>query len=107
MAGGVSGYFRWSSPAVMPLLFELKKVRLTRNEGKIISIIGARKDAFARGGTPHQLYASLPTEVRESLKEHEFQDFIDAAIDAGLAIGDGEVVQILSTGESVFRLKIL
>jgi hypothetical protein len=58
-------------------------------------------------GTVKELYASLPEDVRQSLREQEFEEFIEAAINAGVASEEGEVVEVLSTGESVFRLKIV
>ena len=106
VAAGVTGLLPLVAPAVIPLLFEVKKVRLTREESNVIKIIGARPGVFQRGGTRSQLYATLPQEVRESLTESEFEGFVDSAIAAGVARENGEVVEILSTGETVFRLEL-
>lgn len=107
VAAGVPGLLPLVIPAVIPLLFDIEKVRLTRSERNILNIVGARKNALDRKGTVKELYASLPEDVRQSLREQEFEEFIDAAINAGVASEEGEVVEVLSTGESVFRLKIV
>jgi len=107
VAAGVPGLLPLVIPAVIPLLFELEKVRLTRRERNVIDIIGARNRLFDRTGTTKDLYLSLPESVRQSLTELEFEEFIDAAISAGVASENGEFVEVLSTGESVFHLKIL
>lgn len=107
VAAGVPGLLPLVIPAVIPLLFDIEKVRLTRSERNILNILGARKEAFERKGTVKELYASLPEDVRQSLREQEFEEFIDAAINAGVASEEGEVVEVLSTGESVFRLKVV
>ena len=107
VAAGVPGLLPLVIPAVIPLLFDIEKVRLTRSERSILNIIGARREAFERKGTVKQLYASLPEDVRQSLSMHEFEEFIDAAISAGVASEEGDVVEVLSTGETVFRLKVV
>jgi hypothetical protein len=107
VAAGVPGLLPLVIPAVLPLLFDIEKVRLSRSERNVINIIGARKRVFDRVGTVQELYASLPDDVRQSLSEHEFEEFIDAAINAGVASETGEYVEVLSTGQSEFRLKIV
>lgn len=107
VSAGVSGLLPLVVPAVIPLLFEVEKVRLTRSERNVINIIGARKDAFKRMGTIPELYASLPEVIRQSLGEQEFEEFMDAAINAGVASENGDIVEVLSTGETVFRLKVV
>jgi hypothetical protein len=106
VAAGVPALLPLVVPAVIPLLFDIEKVRLTPAEGRVINIIGARNSALTRSGTPRQLYETLPDDVRQSLSEAEFEEFIDKAIAAGVASGYGDVVEVLSTGESVFRLQI-
>jgi len=106
VAAGVPGLLPIVVPTVIPLLFEVEKVRLSRAEKNVIGIIGARKDAFDRRGNTRELYASLPDDVRQSVSEREFGEFIDAAIRAGVASEEGDIVEVLETGESVFRLHV-
>jgi hypothetical protein len=106
VAAGIPTLLPIVVPTIMPLLFEIQRVRLTRSEKGIINIIGARKDALSRRGTSARLYKSLPIDVRASLGPHEFEQFIEAAINAGVASQYGEIIEVLESGENVFRLRI-
>src|ERR1039457_1202080 len=55
IAAGVPGLLPLVVPAVIPLLFEVEKVRLARDEHNVIHIIGARSGAFNRYGTRREL----------------------------------------------------
>ncbi len=93
-------------PTVLPLLFDFKRLRLERRAENVVSIIGARKQAFERTGQRKELYETLPPEVKASLSFQEFSEFVDDAIDAGNAREVGEAVHILPNGETEFWLLI-
>ncbi len=93
-------------PAVLPLLFDLERVRLTGPENRVLTIIGARSGVFERCGDRVSLYSSLPDEIRQAISIVEFEQFIESAINAGVATEHEGVVQVLPNGQTVFRLQI-
>jgi len=93
-------------PTVLPLLFDIKRVRLERKAERIIRIVGARPEAFNRTGTRADLYKSLPDEVREYLSLHEFSEFIEDALTTGDAKESQGIIEVLPNGETALNLTI-
>jgi hypothetical protein len=104
---GVTSIIPLVMPVVLPFLFDFKKVRISRKANKIIEIIGAQENAFKRAGKLPRLYKSLPEDIRAVLTIEELDEFIEEAVDAGVANRIGEVFEVLPNGDTVLRLKIL
>jgi hypothetical protein len=105
-AAGIPGLPPLVIPTVLPLLFDLKRVRLERREERVIRIFGVRPDAVERRGRPTELYASLPEATRRLLPYGEFVEFLDRAVDAGVAKARFGVYEVLPDGETVLRLTL-
>lgn len=93
-------------PTILPLLFDFKRVRLEGKGERIVKIFGVRAEAFERTGSRQSLYALLPETERQFVSFDEFSNFIDDAVAAGVAIEDGNVIEILPNGETVMRLRV-
>jgi hypothetical protein len=93
-------------PAVLPLMFDLERVRLRRSEERVLEILNARPIFFDRVGTPEKLYASLPDWVRNSMSLLEFEEFLAHFVEAGRANKSGRYYEILPNGETVMRLTL-
>lgn len=105
-AGAGTGMAPVLIPTVLPLLFELKRVRLERVAGNYLRIIGARREAVDRSGTVAELYSSLPEDVRQDLTIREFEAFLGMAVEAGQSHDRGGVFEVLPNGENAFRINI-
>ena len=103
---GITGITPLFLPAVIPLLFDLEKVKLERSDERVLSIFGARSNVFDRLGDPISLYNSLPPEVRGIMNYTDFLIFLNNSFMAGNAKKHGDCFEILSSGETVFRLSI-
>lgn len=83
VASGSAGIPALVIPAVLPLFFDVEKVRLSKSEEGLLAQLTLREDA--RSGTADELYARLPDDVREDLSKREFTDFLEKCRRAGLA----------------------
>jgi hypothetical protein len=93
-------------PAVIPFLFDVKRVRLERTAENYLRIIGARKDVAERCGTAASLYDSLPADLKSAVSRAEFEEFLGQAVDAGHAKAADECFEVLPNGETAFRIAI-
>jgi len=93
-------------PAVLPLMFDLQRVRLRRSEKRVLEIINARPRFLDRIGEPAELFAALPDWVRNSMSLLEFEEFLDHVVEAGRANKSGQFYEILPNGETVMRLTL-
>lgn len=105
-AGAGTGMAPVLIPTVLPLLFDLKRVRLERTADHYLRIIGARKEVGERRGTLHDLYSSLPADVRSEVTKRELLEFLGEAVDAGQAHDRNGVFEVLPNGETSFRIHI-
>jgi hypothetical protein len=93
-------------PAVLPMMFDVERVRLRRSEEKVLEIIGARPKFFERIGQPEDLYASLPDWVKSSMTLLEFEDFLQTVVEAGRATESGGLFEVLPNSETVMRITV-
>jgi hypothetical protein len=93
-------------PAVVPFLFDVKKIRLERTADNYLRILGARSDVLQRRGTAKSLYDSLPQEARDTISKGELESFLNQAVDAGHAKANGGEFEVLPNGETAFRIAI-
>jgi hypothetical protein len=93
-------------PAIVPLLFDVGKVRLAREKEDYLRIFGARKDAANRTGTLDELYESLSAETRRMLSKEELGRVLESAVFAGRAQEEGGTFEVLPNGETVFKIRI-
>jgi hypothetical protein len=105
-AVGIPGLPAIVIPTVLPLLFDIERVRLDREDERVLRVFGARADAAARTGDPAALYASLPDHVRLALSLDEFQAFLESATRAGRATESGGRYEVLPDGETTLRITL-
>ncbi|MFF7973389.1 hypothetical protein [Streptomyces sp. NPDC007905] len=91
-------------PAVVPLLFDLRKVRLTRSQRQVLAELTLTPEARTGGMTASELYATLPDQVRNELSRIDFEDLLENFHLAGVAdLEDDGTVRMRSLGEARFR----
>jgi hypothetical protein len=107
LASGLTGLTPLVAPAVLPLLFDIRRVRLTRSQDAVLAELRMSEQARHGGLTEEQLYSQLPTRIRDQLSWLDFVDFLDQVRRAGLSDTgpDGRVV-LRSPGRARFRLTI-
>ena len=93
-------------PAVLPLMFDLQRVRLERSEERVLRIINTRPSFFDRSGKPDELYATLPDWVKNSITILEFEEFLDHVVESGLAKRSGSFYEVLPSGETVLKITL-
>lgn len=93
-ASGVTGLLPLVAPAVLPLLFDVRRVRLTKSENIILAELRLSPEATADGLTADELYAKLSPETQQQLSKLDFADFLDQVRRAGLAdpAADGRLI---------------
>jgi hypothetical protein len=89
-AGGFDQIPAYVLPAVLPLLVDLDRVRLSRSDRKLLALL--RVNAGAAMGQPVHpdvLYNRLPADVRQDVSPLDFTDFVERLIAAGEADDPG------------------
>jgi hypothetical protein len=91
-------------PAVVPLVFDIRRSRLTKSQEYVLAQLTV--DPAVRGGerTVDELYAAMPPEVRESVSRVDFEDFVEAFRRAGVATTDGGTVTVTTPENARFRI---
>jgi hypothetical protein len=72
-------------PAVIPILFDTEKVRLTKSEGRLLASLTLHDDVRTGKHSEEALYAKLPVKVQEELSNLDFAEFLEKCRTAGLA----------------------
>jgi hypothetical protein len=89
-AGGFNQIPAYVLPAVLPLVVDLDRVKLSRGDRKLLALL--RVNAGATAGQPVDtdvLYNRLPANVRPEVSPLDFADFVDRLITAGEADDPG------------------
>lgn len=89
-AGGFDQIPAYVLPAVLPLVVDLDRVRLSRGDRKLLAVL--RVNAGAAAGQPVNtdvLYNRLPASVRQEVSPLDFADFTDRLVAAGEADDPG------------------
>lgn len=90
--------------ALIPLLFEVENVKLTKKEEHIWLSLPV-KSQTRQYKTAEQWYQNLPKEVKGQINELDFKDFIEKLVIAGFAKTDKkERALILPKGKNIFHL---
>ncbi|MFI6637729.1 hypothetical protein ACIBI7_53370 [Nonomuraea fuscirosea] len=91
--------------AVIPLLFDVSRTRLTDSQDYVLAELVVNPDVLKGELTTDQLYESLSAETRRSITRLEFRDFLDAFRRAGLADHQSDDRVILRpTDQARFRI---
>ncbi len=77
-------------PTILPLLFQVERVTLSRKEEEILATLVLRDEVRERRQTPRQLYDGLTDDIRDQLSYLDFVDFLDHLDKAGLVDGNIE-----------------
>jgi hypothetical protein len=88
-------------PAIIPLVFDLEKVRLTRSEEEILIELTMKQEV--RAMSADVLYAGLPASFQDQITRLAFRDFLEKCRTAGLA--DVKVEPISVVGEPKYELR--
>ncbi len=89
------------APAVLPLLVDVRKVRLTRAENRLVVDLRLSQTATQMDWpwSADALYSRLPQDVQERVPPGDFADFIDRLVQAGEADPAGyDEVRLRSAG---------
>jgi hypothetical protein len=92
--------------AVLPLLFDVRRVTLKASEQEILAdLVGSPE--LDGGMTPDELYAVLSPVVRDQLSRLEFADFLDTCYRAGvLDRGPDGTVRVRPVEQARFRISL-
>jgi hypothetical protein len=104
-ASGVTGLLPLIAPAVLPLLFDVRQVRLKPSQELVLAELQLAPEARTDGLTPDELYARLPYQIQNQLSRLDFADFLDQVRRAGLADPAADGRLILRTPDNA-RLRI-
>jgi hypothetical protein len=74
-------------PAVVPLVFDVRRSRLTASQEYVLAQLVLQPEVQAGPLPVSELYDRLPAEVRDDLSRVDFEDFLDACRRAGGAPG--------------------
>jgi hypothetical protein len=93
-ASGVTGLLPLVAPAVLPLLFDVRQVRLRPSQEMVFAELRLSPEARSGGLTADELYARLSAQTQRQMSRFDFADFLDQVRRAGLAdpAGDGRLV---------------
>jgi hypothetical protein len=103
VGAGITGLPALLIPAVVPLMFEVEKVRLTRSEQEVFAELSWRDEA--RALTADDLYAKLPMEIQDELSKLDFFDFLEKCRRAGLVEEQKSPQSVVKPVESKFSLR--
>jgi len=107
LASGLTGLTPVVAPAVLPLLFDVRRVRLTRAQDTVLAELRMSEQARQGGLTEEQLYAQLPRRTQDQMSWLDFLDFLDQVRRAGLSDTEASGRVILRPpGHARFRLTI-
>jgi hypothetical protein len=84
-ASGVTGLFPLVAPAVLPLLFDVRQVRLKPSQEIVLAELRLSPEARSGGLTADELYARLAPQTQRQMSRLDFADFLDQVRRAGLA----------------------
>lgn len=93
-------------PSILPFLFELDKIELSRKEETILAQLLLREEVKTNLHSAEELYALLPPATKILLNPLDFQDFLDQLDLAGhLKEKEGRVYQL--SEKARFKLTII
>ncbi|MVM42329.1 hypothetical protein GO730_39245 [Spirosoma sp. HMF3257] len=72
-------------PTVLPMLFDIENVEITRKEEEILLKLPIKKNR-RKFETTEDWYNSLPKKIKKEISEIDFKDFIDKLVLAGVAV---------------------
>ncbi len=83
-ASGVTGLLPLVAPAVLPLLFDVRQVRLKPSQEIVFAELRLSPEARSGGLTADELYARLSSQTQRQMSRLDFADFLDQVRRAGL-----------------------
>ena len=93
--------------AVVPLLFDVERIRLTPGQEYLLAELVAHREALDGSMTPRELYEKLPPDTRAQLPFMEFADFLRTCYEAGLAdVAESGTVQLRPGDRARFRITL-
>jgi hypothetical protein len=94
-------------PTVIPLFFDVEKVRLTAGQEQLLAELVGHAQALDGTLTAQELYEQLPEGTRSELSSLDFADFVDTCRRAGLAdIGENGTIVLRPATEARFRISV-
>jgi hypothetical protein len=89
-AGGFDQIPAYVLPAVLPLVVDLDRVRLSRSDRKLLALLRVNAGAAAgQAVNTDVLYNRLPASIRQEISPLDFADFVDRLVAAGEADDPG------------------
>jgi hypothetical protein len=91
--------------AVVPLFFDVSRVRLEPGEEYLLAELVAHQESLDGTLTPDELYLRLDPDTRQGLSKVDFINFLDVCRRAGLADpGPDGTVELRPLGKARFRI---
>ncbi len=72
-------------PAIIPVLFDIERIKLSRGDKYLIGEIYAKKKLRNKFLGIEDLYKKLPNKVKKQLNKKDFYDFVEKLISVGIA----------------------
>jgi hypothetical protein len=92
--------------AVIPLLFDGRRVKLKASEHEILADLTGNTDN-AEGRTASELYEALTPDIRAELSRLEFADFLDSCRRAGLIDENADgTIRVRPADQARFRITL-
>jgi hypothetical protein len=88
-------------PAILPIVFDLEKVRLSRSDSHILAEL--TMNGAVRGKTTEELYSLLPQSIRDEVAPLAFHNFLENCERSGNATEESRPLTAL--GESRYELR--
>lgn len=94
-------------PTIIPLFFDVEKVRLTAGQEHLLAEIVARPESADGNLTIDELYQQLPAPTRDAVSHLDFADFVDTCRRAGVAdvTPDGRLT-LRALDQATFRVTL-
>ncbi|MDQ1250277.1 MAG: hypothetical protein QG597_4656 [Actinomycetota bacterium] len=94
-------------PTIIPLFFDVEKVRLTAGQEHLLAEIVARSERADGSLTIDELYGQLPAPTRDAVSHLDFVDFIEACRRAGVAdVAPDDTVALRALDQATFRVTL-
>lgn len=106
-ASGFPGLPAVVLPAIIPLLFDLEKVRLNAGESELLAELTVKQDLSQLPSTAEELYQALPSSLRDELSLLDFREYLERFYLAGYADRVDDLVVLRGPGKGRLRITFL
>jgi hypothetical protein len=91
-------------PAVLPLLFDVERVRVTPGQNELLTDLVALPGVLGTPVSASELHKRLPRALKKEISRYELADFLDQLHEAGLADRRDNGYVLRGPGQARFRI---